>query len=59
MKMNFPPKRILVPVDLSKPSLAALEAAKVLARRTGATLDMVYVQDLPLSLLGVGPEAAA
>ncbi len=56
MKIKFPPKRIVVPVDMSKPSLAALEAAKTLARSTGARLDIVYIQDLPLSLLGFSPE---
>lgn len=53
----FPPKRILVPMDMSKPSLTALEAAKTLARATGARLELVYVQDLPVSLLGFGAEA--
>lgn len=50
--IRFPPKRILVPLDFSEPSLAALEDAKVLARRFGASLELVYVQAMPLSLAG-------
>ncbi len=44
MKTLFPPKRILVAVDLSKPSLTALEAAKQAARPFGARLELVYVE---------------
>jgi nucleotide-binding universal stress UspA family protein len=47
--------RILVPVDLSRPSLSALAAAKFLARRWGASLEIVHVTDLPMGPLGVGP----
>lgn len=56
MKTTFPPKRIVAAVDMSKPSLAALDAAIGLAKGFGARLEVVYVQDLPLSLLGFGPE---
>jgi nucleotide-binding universal stress UspA family protein len=41
---------------MSKPSLAALRDAKTLAQKTGARLDLIYVQDLPLSLMGFGPD---
>ncbi len=44
---RFPPKRIVVAVDLSGPSLAALDAAEALARRRSATLEIVYVQQPP------------
>ncbi|MDE2236855.1 MAG: universal stress protein, partial [Elusimicrobia bacterium] len=51
---RFPPSRILSPVDFSKPSLAGLELAVALARRFRASLDLLYVQEIPLSLLGMG-----
>ncbi|MBI3566433.1 MAG: universal stress protein [Elusimicrobia bacterium] len=50
--IRFPPRRILVPADLSKPSLAALRAACGLARRFGGTVSAVYAESLPPSLLG-------
>ena len=56
MKIAFPPKRIVAAVDMSKPSLAALSVAIGLAKGFGSRLELVYVQDLPLSLLGFGPE---
>ncbi len=40
----FPPKRILAAVDLSEPSLSALEAAKSLALRWDSSLEVVYVE---------------
>ncbi len=55
---NFPPRRILVPTDSCEPSLSALEAAKVLSNRFGARLELVYVQDLPLSLSGFDMEGS-
>jgi nucleotide-binding universal stress UspA family protein len=48
--IRFPPKEILVPVDFSKPSLIGLETAKRVARRTGASLNLVYVEALAPSL---------
>lgn len=39
-------KRILVPVDFSKPSLAALRYAGDLARNLNATLDIVHVVEV-------------
>jgi nucleotide-binding universal stress UspA family protein len=42
---RFPPRRILVPVDLTKVSKAAKAWASELAR--GASLTMLYVVDLP------------
>jgi nucleotide-binding universal stress UspA family protein len=42
---RFPPRRILVPVDLGKTSRAAKAWAAELAR--GASLTMLYVVDLP------------
>lgn len=45
---RFPPKKILVPFDLSALSEAAWGHAVALARRFGATLEVVYVQDWKL-----------
>lgn len=50
--IRFPPRRILVPADLSKPSLSALRVACTLARRFGGTVAAVYAETLPPSLLG-------
>lgn len=44
--LRFPPRRILVPVDLSEPSLRAFHAAKMTAERFGARLEAVYCQTL-------------
>ena len=59
MKPPFPPRRILVAADLSKPSAVAVAAAKSLAKRLGAALELVYAEDLPLSLLGLLPDGEA
>ena len=56
---RFPPSRILVPLDFSEPSLAALEDAKQLARRFGASLDLLYVQPAPMPLTGFPAEGLA
>ena len=48
--LSYPPKHILVPMDLSGPSLAALETAKSVARKCGASLELVYVQDIGLEV---------
>jgi universal stress protein A len=40
-------RRILVPVDYSDGSAAALASAAVFARKLGATLDVVHVWDRP------------
>ena len=50
--IRFPPRRILVPADLSKPSLSALRVACGLARRFGGRVTAVYAETLPPSLLG-------
>lgn len=47
--------RILAAVDLSRPSLAGLEAAKYLARRGRSKLEVVHVSDLPVGPMSVGP----
>lgn len=61
--IRFPPRRILVPADLTQPSLAALRAACALARRFGGSVSAVYAESLPPSLLGFdagsGPEGAS
>jgi len=44
--IRFPPKKLLVAADTSEPSLAALQAAKTLARRLDAGLDVVYVHEV-------------
>lgn len=51
---RFPPRRILVAADLSAPSLSAVDAAKALALRWGATLEIVYVQHPPMLAPWVG-----
>ena len=45
-------KKILVPVDFSENSEAALDWATVLARDTGATLLIVHVETVPLTTGG-------
>lgn len=55
MKKTTPFPRILAAVDLSKPALAGLEAAKFLARRGRAKLELVHVTDLPAGPLAPGP----
>ncbi|MCB9915653.1 MAG: universal stress protein [Planctomycetes bacterium] len=42
-----PVRRILAPIDLSEPSLAALRMSLLLARELGATLDTLYCFDAP------------
>jgi nucleotide-binding universal stress UspA family protein len=51
---RFPPRRILVAADLSAPSLSAVGAAKSLALRWGAALEIVYVQHPPVLAGWVG-----
>ena len=46
-------RRILVPVDFSECSRAALDAAALLAERLGASIDVLHVWDTPHY---VGPE---
>lgn len=46
----YPPKHLIVPVDFSAPSLAGLEAAKVVGLRHGALLELVLVQEIPPDL---------
>lgn len=43
----FPPRRILVPVDFSEPSLSAVGAAALLAQRLGSRLELLHVEDMP------------
>jgi universal stress protein A len=40
-------RRILVPVDFSEPSRAALDYAATVARAFGATLDLLHVWEVP------------
>lgn len=54
---RFPPRRILVAADLSAPSLSALDAAKALALRWGASLEIVHVQHPPVLAAWVGLDA--
>lgn len=42
---HFPPRRILLPLDLSAHSFQALPAAEALARLSGATLCLVHVAE--------------
>lgn len=49
--MEFPPKRILVPVDLTAVSLAAWQEADGLASRFGGAAEALYVREwLPFPL---------
>lgn len=50
--IRFPPRRILVPADMTLPSLTALRVGRDLARRFRASLSAVYIESLPPSLLG-------
>ena len=54
---GFPPKRIVVAVDLSTASRAALDAAKALGRRWGSTLELMHVRQPALAAVGVGRDA--
>jgi nucleotide-binding universal stress UspA family protein len=45
---GFPPRRILVAIDASPPSLAALRAAVELAARLHAELEGLFVEDIDL-----------
>lgn len=56
---RFPPKRIVVAADLSGPSRFALQAAKVLAHRWRAALDIVHVEYYPFAVMSAGLEEAA
>lgn len=54
--MAWPPKRILVATDFSDSADAALRAASALARRTGATLELLHVIEEPMqSVTGYEP----
>jgi nucleotide-binding universal stress UspA family protein len=46
MKNRFPPKSIVVAVDGSQPSWAALDAAVKIAVQTGSRLEAVYIEEL-------------
>jgi nucleotide-binding universal stress UspA family protein len=46
---RFPPKRIVVPFDFSGLSAAAWRQAVALARRFDAALEVVHIQDWPIS----------
>ncbi|MBI3548237.1 MAG: universal stress protein [Elusimicrobia bacterium] len=51
----FPPKRIFVPMDYSKPAYSALRVAMTLARRWGSTLDVIFIELRPTQLTAIGP----
>ncbi len=48
--------RILVPTDFSEPSEAALDYARVLAGKFGASLHVLHVFDAPFAAGAVSPE---
>lgn len=52
--LRFPPKRILVPIDLSPLSYHAFAEAAGMARRFGAQLEVLYVEPPPPLDLGLG-----
>ncbi|MDD5304511.1 MAG: universal stress protein, partial [Elusimicrobia bacterium] len=56
---GFPPKLILVAVDLSPAALAAADAAKALALRWAASLELVHVRQPVMVAAGMAPDAAA
>ena len=45
---QYPPRSVLAAVDLSAPSVSALEAAKALAKRWGSSLEIVHIEDMPV-----------
>jgi nucleotide-binding universal stress UspA family protein len=51
--IRFPPRRVLVPADLTGPSLSAVRAGRELARRFRGSLSVVYAESLPPSLMGL------
>lgn len=53
MFIRFPPRRILVPLDFSPPSTAALEAAQALGAMFSSDLELVHVVE-PLPQTPVG-----
>lgn len=56
--LRFPPRRILVPVDLTRPSSFAFRAATDIARRFNARLEVVYcAEPVPaeLAVYGAAP----
>ena len=48
--------RILVPTDFSEPSEAALDYARALAGKFGASLHVLHVFDAPFAAGAVSPE---
>lgn len=54
---HTPPKKILVPLDLSDASVAAWDYARTLGRTLGAKVDGLYVQEWLHSALGLGQGA--
>lgn len=46
MKVTYPPKRILVPVDFGEASARAVEVAAALAREFGASIEGLHVESL-------------
>jgi len=54
--MHWPPRRILVGTDFSDSALAALRAAAALARRIGASIDLVHaLPETPAAIVGFEP----
>ncbi len=52
LKIPFPPRGMLVPVDFSGPSMAGLEAARLLARKWNCQVDLLCVdQNPPLAMM--------
>ncbi len=52
LKVPFPPRGMLVPVDFSAPSMAGLEAARLLGRKWNCRVDLLCVdQNPPMAMM--------
>jgi nucleotide-binding universal stress UspA family protein len=53
MKMGFPFKRILAPVDFDESSLSALDLAGKLARQNDATVSVLHIVPVDIDVRGM------
>ncbi len=52
--IEFPPKRILVPIDFSPPAMAGFAAARELAKSWNAKIELVHVDEVTAALAMAG-----